>query len=52
MSVDEVKEKFRSLVEPVVPAGIADKIIRIVDAIEEREDVEELVQLLTARRDT
>jgi 2-methylcitrate dehydratase PrpD len=46
MSEAEVKEKFVSLVEPVLPKGRAGRIIAAVDAIETLRDIDALVRLL------
>lgn len=42
----EVEEKFRSLVEPILPKGRAQQIIAAVDRIETIEEIEQLAQLL------
>ena len=46
MSEAEVKEKFLSLVDPILPQGRARRIIDAVDGIEAIEDIDELAQLL------
>lgn len=46
MSADEVNEKFRSLVDPVLPPGRAQQIIDAADHIERIKNIDELVQLL------
>jgi len=46
MSEAEVKEKFRSLVAPILPKGRPQQIIAAVDAIESIRDIDELARLL------
>jgi 2-methylcitrate dehydratase PrpD len=46
MSAEEVKEKFRSLVDPILPAGRPQQIIDVVENIEQVKNIEELVRLL------
>lgn len=46
MSEDEVKAKFRSLVEPILSVRQAQQIIDAVDRIESIEDIDELARLL------
>ncbi len=46
MSAAEEKEKFRSLVDPILPAGRPQQIIDAVDDIEKIKNVDELAQLL------
>jgi 2-methylcitrate dehydratase PrpD len=46
MSAEEVKEKFRSLVDPILPAGRPQQIIDVVDNIEKLKNIDELAQLL------
>jgi 2-methylcitrate dehydratase PrpD len=46
MSADEVKEKFRSLVDPILPAGRPQEIIDAVDSIEKITKIDDLVRLL------
>lgn len=46
MSADEVKEKFRSLVDPILPVGRPQKIIDAVDSVEKIEKIDDLVKLL------
>ena len=46
MSEAEVKEKFRSLVEPILPRGRTQQIIDAVDRLEGIEDIERLAELL------
>lgn len=46
MSAAEVKEKFHSLVDPILPAGRPDEIAAAVDRVESIESVEKLAQLL------
>jgi 2-methylcitrate dehydratase PrpD len=46
MSREEVKEKFRSLVDPILPAGRPQQIIDAVENIESIKHIEELAQLL------
>ena len=46
LSDDEVKEKFRSLVEPILPLGRAQEIIDAVDHLEAIKDIDRLAQLL------
>jgi 2-methylcitrate dehydratase PrpD len=48
MSPAEVEEKFRYLVDPVMPAGSADAIIAAVDGIEKIDEIGDLVRLLIA----
>lgn len=50
MSADEVREKFRSLVEPILPSGRPQQIIDAIDNIENIENIDELARLLVARR--
>ena len=46
MSADELKEKFHSLVDPILPAGRPGEIIDAVDNVEKIKNVDELAQLL------
>jgi 2-methylcitrate dehydratase PrpD len=46
MSEAEVKEKFRSLVEPILPPGRAEQIIDAVDHLEAIKDIDRLAELL------
>jgi len=46
MSADELKEKFHSLVDPILPAGRPGEIIDAVDNVEKIKNVNELAQLL------
>ena len=46
MSAAEVEEKFRSLVDPVVPQGRSQQIIDSVSRVEKIGNIDELVQLL------
>ncbi|MBI3937095.1 MAG: MmgE/PrpD family protein [Betaproteobacteria bacterium] len=46
MSAAEVKEKFHSLVDPILPAGRPDEIVAAVDHVETIKSVEKLAQLL------
>jgi 2-methylcitrate dehydratase PrpD len=46
MSEAEVKEKFRSLVEPILPQGRTQQIIAAVDNIEAIKDIDALARLL------
>ena len=46
MSEAEVKEKFASLVDPILPRGRGRQIIDAVDRIEALADIDELAQLL------
>jgi 2-methylcitrate dehydratase PrpD len=46
MSAEEVKEKFRSLVDPILPAGRPQQIIDAVENIEQVKNIEELALLL------
>jgi 2-methylcitrate dehydratase PrpD len=46
MSADEVKEKFRSLVDPILPEGTPKRIIEAVDSIESIRNIDDLVRLL------
>ena len=46
MTLEEVKEKFKSLVEPLLPAGAPQKIIDLVDALDQVKDINELLCLL------
>ncbi len=46
MSEDEVKEKFRSLVDPILPQGRSQQIIAAVDKVEAIKDIGELARLL------
>lgn len=46
MSAAEVKEKFHSLVDPILPAGRPGEIVAAVDQIESIKSVEKLAQLL------
>jgi 2-methylcitrate dehydratase PrpD len=48
MSPAEVEEKFRYLVDPVMPKGSSDAIIRAVDGIEKIDEIGDLVRLLIA----
>ncbi|MBI4190402.1 MAG: MmgE/PrpD family protein [Betaproteobacteria bacterium] len=48
MSADEVKEKFHSLVDPVLPGGRSREIVDAVDNIERMENIDDLVRLLVA----
>ncbi len=48
MTTDEVREKFRSLVDPILPAGQPQKIMDLVDNIESVKSIDELVRLLVA----
>ncbi len=49
MSADEVREKFRSLVEPILPRGRPQQIIDTVENIEKLENIDDLARLLVAR---
>jgi len=46
MSAEEVREKFRSLVDPILPPGRPQQIIEAVDNIEKIRNIDDLVQLL------
>ena len=46
MSEAEVKDKFRSLVEPILPQGRTQQIIDAVDGLEAIDDVDRLARLL------
>jgi 2-methylcitrate dehydratase PrpD len=46
MSAEEVKEKFCSLVDPILPAGRPQEIIDAVENIEQVKNIEELARLL------
>ena len=46
MSLAEVEEKFRSLVDPILPAGRPQEIIDAVRSIEQTRNLDDLVQLL------
>ena len=46
MSEDEVKEKFRSLVDPILPPGQPQELIDTVDSIEVVKNIDDLVKLL------
>ncbi|MBI4192014.1 MAG: MmgE/PrpD family protein [Betaproteobacteria bacterium] len=46
MSAEEVKEKFRSLVDPILPSGQPQQIIDAVDNLEKIKNIDDLVQLL------
>ena len=46
MSAAEVEEKFRSLVDPIVPEGRSQQIIDAVKEVEKIRNIDELVQLL------
>lgn len=46
MTPAEVKEKFMSLTEPLLPAGSPQKIIEMVDAIDQAKDVSALMRLM------
>ena len=46
MSAEEVKEKFRSLVDPILPAGRSKQIIDAVDNIENIKNFDDIVKLL------
>lgn len=46
MSAEEVKEKFRSLVDPILPAGRPQQIIDAVENIEQIKNIDELARLL------
>jgi 2-methylcitrate dehydratase PrpD len=46
LSAAEVQEKFRSLVDPILPQGRAQQIIAAVEAIEELPNMDELARLL------
>lgn len=46
MSDDEVRDKFRSLVDPVLPKGRSEQIIELVDQIERMKSTDELARLL------
>jgi hypothetical protein len=48
MSPAEVQEKFRYLVDPVMPEGSSDAIIEAVDGIEKIDAIGDLVRLLIA----
>jgi 2-methylcitrate dehydratase PrpD len=49
MTPAEVKEKFMSLVGPLLPAGNPQRIVEIVDAIDAAKDVNELFRLMVKR---
>jgi 2-methylcitrate dehydratase PrpD len=46
MSADEVREKFRSLVDPILPQGQPQALIETVESLEKLKDIDELVKLL------
>ncbi len=46
MSAEEVREKFRSLVEPILPKGQPQELIDTVESIETLKDIDDLVKLL------
>ncbi len=46
MSADEVREKFRSLVDPILPPGRPQQIIEAVDNIEKIKNIDDLARLL------
>ena len=46
MSLAEVEEKFRSLVDPILPSGRPRKIIDAVRNVENIRNIDDLVQLL------
>jgi 2-methylcitrate dehydratase PrpD len=46
MSEAEVKDKFRSLVEPILPRGRTQQIIEAVDNLESIDDIDRLARLL------
>ncbi|MDP6389361.1 MAG: hypothetical protein QF654_05655, partial [Alphaproteobacteria bacterium] len=48
MSPAEVEEKFRYLVDPVMPAGVGQSIVDIVARTETVDDIDEIVRLLIA----
>jgi 2-methylcitrate dehydratase PrpD len=48
MSPEEVEEKFRYLVDPVMPEGTSDAIIAAVAGVEKITNIDELVRLLVA----
>ena len=47
---EEVRAKFRSLVDPVLPAGRPEAIIATVERLAEVETIDERVRLLVVRR--
>lgn len=46
MSEAEIKEKFHSLVDPILPRGRSRQIVEAIDALERIADISELVKLL------
>ena len=48
MSPAEVEEKFRYLVDPVMPVGSSDAIVDAVAGVEKIDDIGDLVRLLVA----
>ncbi len=46
MSAEEIRDKFRTLVDPILPAGRPQQIIDVVDNIENLRSVAELARLL------
>ncbi len=46
MSADEVREKFRSLVDPILPPGQPQALIETVESLEALKDIDDLVKLL------
>jgi len=48
MSPEEVEEKFRYLVDPVMPDGTSDAIIEAVAGVEKIAEIGDLVRLLVA----
>ena len=49
MSAEDVREKFRSLVEPILPRGRPQQIMDTVENIEQLENIDDLARLLVAR---
>ena len=50
MSAEEVRAKFRSLVDPVLPSGRPEAIIEVVERLAELPTIDELVRLLVVQR--
>ncbi|MEL0019392.1 MAG: hypothetical protein VW709_05920, partial [Rickettsiales bacterium] len=46
MTKAEVEEKFRYLVDPVMPAGVPAAIVEKVNEVESVKDIDEIVRLL------
>lgn len=46
MTPTEVEEKFRYLVDPVMPAGVPSAIVNIVNEVEAVKDIDEIVRLM------